>query len=246
MLSKFVCETSHIGSSICWNTLLHFQAPIQRDFGDLRDADRAELVGEVEEEEGEGLTVTDINMDFNAQLSPEVTNVIQEVWCVILSMILSMTSWGHLGDMTLMTLRPLWGHSWTTLGPFVDHSWTTLWPLWDHSGTTLRILWDHSGTTVGSLWDHSFFSLFYLFSFFSWFSFVGAYLRSFSGHFLLGWQSVCFMACQLFLLDKNKTKNPPKRSSLTPIWVMKTKCIIISYIMTAPYSLYHVHNNWCA
>ena len=31
-----------------------------------------ELADEVEEEEGEGLTVTDINMDFNTQLSPEV------------------------------------------------------------------------------------------------------------------------------------------------------------------------------
>ena len=55
----------------------HFQPPLQRDFGDFRDRERAELVGEVEEEEG--ITVTDINMDFNAQLSPEVTIMIQEV-----------------------------------------------------------------------------------------------------------------------------------------------------------------------
>ena len=55
--------------------MLHFQAPIQQDFGDFRDGDRAELVGE--EEEVEELTVTDINMDFNAQLSPEVTNMIK-------------------------------------------------------------------------------------------------------------------------------------------------------------------------
>ena len=57
--------------------MLHFQAPIQQDFGDFRDGDRAELVGEVEEGEAEELTVTDINMDFNAQLSPEVTNMIK-------------------------------------------------------------------------------------------------------------------------------------------------------------------------
>ena len=55
----------------------HFQPPLQRDFGDFRDRERAELVGE--EEEGEGITVTDINMDFNAQLSPEVTIMTQEV-----------------------------------------------------------------------------------------------------------------------------------------------------------------------
>ena len=57
----------------------HFQPPLQRDFGDFRDRERTELVGEVEEEEGEGIAVTDINMDFNAQLSPEVTIVKQEV-----------------------------------------------------------------------------------------------------------------------------------------------------------------------
>ena len=57
----------------------HFQPPLQRDFGDFRDRERAELVGEVEEEEGEGITVTDINMDFNAQLSPEVTILTQAV-----------------------------------------------------------------------------------------------------------------------------------------------------------------------
>ena len=54
--------------------MFHFQAPLQREFGEFRDR---ELAGEVEEEEEEGerLTVTDINMDFNAQLSPEVRNM---------------------------------------------------------------------------------------------------------------------------------------------------------------------------
>ena len=52
--------------------MLHFQAPLQRDFGEFRDGERLEFAGEVEGEEGEELTVTDINMDFNAQLSPEV------------------------------------------------------------------------------------------------------------------------------------------------------------------------------
>ena len=68
----FDIDTSHLVSLICWNILLHFQAPLQRDFGEFRDGERLELADEVEEEEGEGLTVTDINMDFNAQLSPEV------------------------------------------------------------------------------------------------------------------------------------------------------------------------------
>ena len=55
---------------MCLNILEHFQATLQRDFGEIRDRDQADVVeGEVG---GEQLIVTDINMDFNAQLSPEV------------------------------------------------------------------------------------------------------------------------------------------------------------------------------
>ena len=57
---------------MCLNILEHFQATLQRDFGEIRDRDQADVVeGEVG---GEQLIVTDINMDFNAQLSPEVSN----------------------------------------------------------------------------------------------------------------------------------------------------------------------------
>ena len=52
-------------------------------------------------------------------------------------MILSMTSWGHFGDI----LQTSWGHP----GPLWDHFGITLGPLWHHSGITLR---DHLGYSV--------------------------------------------------------------------------------------------------
>ena len=91
---------------------------------------------------------------------------------LILSMILSMKSWGHLADIlgtSGTTLGPLWNHSGTTMGPFWEHSGITLRSLWDYSWITLRSLlntlgplWGHFGTTLaslldtlGTLWDHS-------------------------------------------------------------------------------------------
>ena len=43
-----------------------------------------------------------------------------------LSMILSMNSWGNLGEHSRSTLEPLWDHSRTTVGPHWDHSGITL------------------------------------------------------------------------------------------------------------------------
>ena len=111
---------------------------------------------------------------------------------LILSMILSMKSWGHLADILGTsgniwdhfgtTLESLWDHYGAILGAPCDHSKITLGLLLDyseitpeHSGTTMGPFWDHSGVTIGhsgntlgSLWDHS-----------------GrkAYIQSFSGNF---------------------------------------------------------------
>ena len=47
----------------------YFQTYPQQEIGDYREGGRV-----VVEEEVEAIPVTDINMDFNTQLSPEVTN----------------------------------------------------------------------------------------------------------------------------------------------------------------------------
>merc|ERR1712032_1078468 len=99
--------------------------------------------------------------------------------------------------------------------------------LWDIFGISLGYLWDIFGISLGYLWDIFGTSLRYLRDIFG-ISFVGAYLRSFSGHFWACWHSLQAVPD---LHWAKKRHFGPKRSLLRSLAAQKRpnispKCVV--------------------